>query len=320
MYLVFDVGGTFIKYAYMSSDGDILKKDKIKTPDPRYSRPADFVETIGTIYDKCTADENVEGIAVAMPGQIDVERGIVYGGGALPYLHEAHVQSMLEERCGGVKVSLENDGKAAALAEVWKGNAADVKDAYVLIFGTGIGGAVIKDRHVHVGKHLLAGEVSFSIDMLKFEDVDKVVPIEGMGVVESFEKVPYFWSSHASTTALCHRYAKLKGLDHEQVTGEMIYRFLDEGDEDAERVLEEMYFNIAKHCLNLYVAFDPEVILIGGGISAEPRFIEGIKKYVERIRVISQIYKDFKIDLCKFRNDSNLFGALFNFKQKYGLE
>lgn len=89
------------------------------------------------------------------------------------------------------------------------------------------------------------------------------------------------------------------------------------GDEDAREALEDMYFSIAKQCCNLYVTFDPEVILIGGGISAEPAFIEGIKRYVDQLKGMSIIYNEIKIDVCKYRNDSNLLGALYNFKQKY---
>ena len=59
------------------------------------------------------------------------------------------------------------------------------------------------------------------------------------------------------------------------------------------------------------------MILIGGGISAEPAFLAGIRKYVDQLEKISLVFNDMKIDVCKFRNDSNLLGALYNFKQIY---
>ncbi len=80
-----------------------------------------------------------------------------------------------------------------------------------------------------------------------------------------------------------------------------------------------MYYNIAWHCCNLYITLAPEIILIGGGISAQPKFMEGIIKYTSKLRRLSYIYERMKIDLCKFGNDSNLIGALFNFLQKYDL-
>lgn len=317
MYLVFDVGGTFIKYAWMTGNGEIIEKGKTKTPGKPEHRVDDFVEALGGIYDIYKDKGDIEGIAIDLPGQIDVDNGIVYGGGALRYMHKVPLQKLMEERCDGHKVSLENDAKAAALAEVWKGNAKDVQDSCVLIFGTGIGGAVIKDRHVHRGKHLLAGEVSFAIDEMTFSDVEKIVPIEGMDITQAMDEVPYFWAAHGATAAMCHKLAKKKGLTDDEVSGELVYKWADEGDEDSIDALERMYYSIAKNCLNLYVVFDPEVILIGGGISAEPRFVEGIKRYVDRIKNITLVYDEIKIDTCKFLNDSNLLGALYNFKQKY---
>ena len=317
MYLVFDVGGTFIKYAWMTGEGEILEKGKTETPNKPANKVDDFVETLGNIYDKYKTKETIDGIAVDLPGQIDVDNGIVYGGGALRYMHKVPLQQLLEKRCDGIRVSLENDAKAAALAEVWKGNASDVQDACVLIFGTGIGGAVIKDRHVHRGKHLLAGEVSFAIDEMTRADVDNVWQIEGMDLMEAVDNVPYFWAARGSTAVMCHNLAKKMGLDDSQVTGELVYKWAMEGNELAVDALEDFYFSIAKHCCNLFVVFDPEVILIGGGISAEPKFIEGIRYYVEKLKGISLVYDNIRLDVCKYRNDSNLLGALYNFKQKY---
>lgn len=339
MYLVIDVGGTFIKHALMSSNGDILEKGKNKTPNKPDDTVEIFVEVIGGIYDiykekikqgtlnvKKNADAgemvideslDIEGIAMDLPGQIDVDKGIVYGGGALRYLHNTHLQSLISERCDGHRVALENDGKAAALAEVWKGNAKDTDDSCVLIFGTGVGGAVIKDRKVHRGKHLLAGEVSFAISEMKREDIDRIRPIEELSVSDAMENVPFFWSAHASTMGMCHKLAKKKGLDEEAVNGELAYEWAAQGDGDAIEALEDMYFSIAKQCCNLYVIYDPEIILIGGGISAQPQFFQGICRYVDELKRISIIYKDIRIDLCKYLSDSNLLGALYNFMQKY---
>ena len=86
MYLVFDVGGTFVKYALMQADGEIVKKDKLPTPIKPGQGVEDFVEMIGEIYDACIVQYDIEGIAMDLPGQIDVERGIVYGGGGIKYL------------------------------------------------------------------------------------------------------------------------------------------------------------------------------------------------------------------------------------------
>lgn len=317
MYLVFDVGATFVKYAWMSSEGDISEKGKIPTRNKSGDGLPDFLDSLVEIYEQYKVKAKVEGIAMGLPGQVDVDNGIVYGGGGLRYMNDVPLQKLLSERCDNVKVSLENDGKCAALAEVWKGNAKDATDAVVLVFGTGIGGGIIKDRRVHRGKRMLAGELSFSVENMTREDLPKVCHTEDVDLFEALDRMPFLWAAHAATGSLCYWMSKKKGLPLDEVTGEKIYQWAEEGDEDAREALEETYFSIAKQCCNLYVTLDPDVILIGGGISAQPAFVEGIKRYVNQLKDISIVYKEIKIDVCKFRNDSNLLGALYNFKQKY---
>lgn len=345
MYLVLDVGATTIKYALMTGDGDILEKGKTSTPVGEGKKTEDFVETIGAIYDKYAGTSqlhqddqeqnanqpelagqektHIEGIAMGIPGQIDVKRGIVYNGGGIRYLHEADLQELIQVRCNNTPVSLENDGKCAALAEIWKGNAKDVKDACVLVFGTGIGGGIIRGRKVIHGKHLLAGEMSFIISNMDRADLDKLPEgnnlMESMNVPTLVDTLPYTWTTQCSAINMCHNIAKAKGMPYGSVTGEMVYQWVREGDELVTNMLEDVYFNIAKMCLSLFVILDPEIILIGGGISAEPDFIKGIQKYVDKLKCLSNVFTNAKLDTCKYLNDSNLLGALYNFKQRYNL-
>lgn len=320
MYLVFDVGGTFIKYAGMTSDGQITEKGKTPTPCQAGDSIDDFINVLTEVYKRFAGIENVEGIAMGLPGQIDVERGIVYGGGALKYLDEVALGQLLSERCDGVPVSLENDAKCAALAEVWMGNAKDAKNACVIVFGTGVGGGIIIDGKVHHGSRMLAGEISYFLDNMTIEDLDKIKPIEPLPIYEAYETNPFIISSVVSTNALTYHVSKLKKMKPEEVKGEMIYQWVREGDKEVEEILEDFYFKIAKMCCSLYVTIDPDVILLGGGISAEPAFIEGIRKYVDKIKRITKVFNGIKLDVCKYQNDSNLYGALYNFKQKYELQ
>ena len=94
------------------------------------------------------------------------------------------IKEVLSKRCDGINVSVENDGKSAALSEVWLGNAKNVNDAVVYVFGSGIGGAIVKDRKIHRGNRLIAGEVSNLITHYTKEDLqNKTSPIPGiMGI------------------------------------------------------------------------------------------------------------------------------------------
>ena len=335
MYLVFDVGGTFIKYAIMDKSGKIYEKYKVPTPfwegkldekgveiTPYTVKPEEgieeFLNQVDIIYSKYSQEYQITGIALSLPGQVNVAQGIVYGGGSLPYLDRMPLGNLISKRCGNVPVALENDAKCAALAEIWIGNAKDCKDACVLVFGTGVGGGIVIDRKIRHGVGMIAGEMSFLYDGLTRDNVDEIIPIQKYDGKKRILPDPAIWTQQASVQSLRIKVGKLKGMDWKNISGEQIYE-MAETDPEVQDILEDMYFNIAWHCCNLYITLAPEIILIGGGITAQPKFLEGIIKYVTKLRRLSYIYDRMKIDLCKFGNDSNLLGALFNFLQKYNL-
>lgn len=320
MYLVFDVGGTFIKYAWMNQEGNVEDSGKIPTMRSVGDTISDFVEALGKIYDIYKEKGGVDGIAMAVPGLVDTDTCTVYNGGALHYLDQANMQDLIGNRCDGVKVAVENDGKCAALAEAWRGNAKDVNTAYVLIFGTGIGGGIVIDGKVHHGNRMVAGELSWHICTMERKDLDHLVSEKVFDTVEDvFDSLAYYDTVHCSIAALVHKVAKQKGLKDSDVSGELIYQWAKGGDNIAIEALEDIYFSIARLCLNVYVTVGADVILIGGGISEEPEFVKGIQRYIDKMKFVTEIYSGIRIDTCKYHNRSNLLGALYNFKQKYNL-
>lgn len=114
-YLVIDVGGTNLKYALMT-EAAILEKGEIPTP---LTNLDDFVDTIGKLYDRY--ETQISGIAISAPGRIDANTGFMYTAGALEYINRVPMADLLKKRCP-TAITLENDGKCAALAELWKGS------------------------------------------------------------------------------------------------------------------------------------------------------------------------------------------------------
>ena len=319
MYLVFDIGGTYIKYAIMDGEGNISFKNKADTPGGYDHTLDEFLEVMCKIYEECKDKAELEGMALSLPGQIDVENGIVYGGGALPYLDKINLSELLSEKCDGLPVALENDAKCAALAEVWIGNAKDCKSAVVLVFGTGIGGGIVVDGKVLHGVDLVAGEVSFWFDSITMEEVAHIKPFEELESRDEFFNYPRgLWHNKASIMGLRKIVASHKNLSYEEVTGEKIYEYVNEGDTYVSALLENTYLSIAKQLCNLYVILAPEIILIGGGISSRKEFFDGIMRYVDKLKKFAQVFRSMKVDTCKYLNDSNLIGALYNFLQQNG--
>jgi predicted NBD/HSP70 family sugar kinase len=189
-----------------------------------------------------------------------------------------------------------------------------------MVFGTGIGGGIVVNRRIIHGKGMVAGEMSLYMERITLDNVGEIMPLEeNVKKGNKNYRLPdgCLWTMNASVSAIIRDVANVKGLDQNEVNGELIYKWDEEGDVAVHRILEGWYLDIAKHCLNLYATMAPDIILLGGGVSSAKGFFPGVLKYVEALSKVSIIYDDITVGLCKFGNDSNLLGALFNYLQKY---
>ena len=153
--MVFDVGGTEIKYSVMDEQMNRFDAGSVPTPQDTQEH---FLDTIYALY--APHKDEVDGIAMALPGFVDANTGYVSNGGALLYNTGTQVGQLVRERCG-CRVTLENDGKAAAIAELRAGALQGCCNAAVFIIGTGVGGGIIANGQLVRGVHFTAGEYSF---------------------------------------------------------------------------------------------------------------------------------------------------------------
>ena len=139
-YLVIDGGGTFTKYALMDENAAILEKNKVPTPGYKDHKKEDYYRMLDGIAEQYR--DRIAGIAMSLPGMLDSERGYCVTAGYLAYLSESPVAEELESRYG-FPVSIENDGKCAALAEFWQGSLKGCRNGAVVVLGSGVGGGLI---------------------------------------------------------------------------------------------------------------------------------------------------------------------------------
>lgn len=303
-YLVIDVGGTFIKYALMNENADILEKSKVQTPNNKNHTLEDYLGVLDSIFRRY--DGLVEGIAISAPGVLDSDTGYCYSGGALSYVSGQNMVELLELRCN-VPVTIENDGKCAALAEMWKGSQKHVKNGIVLVLGTAVGGGLIINGELYKGIHFSAGEFSY----VAVED-DHVDEADG------------YWGHTNGAAALARYASKETGIPQEELDGVRIFELADKGDEKILKALDNYAKRLAVQIYNLQVILDVELISIGGGISQQPLLLEFIRKNLEELcerhpfRKLSGFIPTPVVTNCRFFNDSNLIGALYHFLNKKG--
>ena len=297
-YLAIDIGGTFIKYAVITESAEIISKGKKPTDTENLDV---FLDTLEEIYRE-NEESNPAGVAISMAGVLDVDSGYAYNGGGVRCIQNLEIVNILEERLK-VPVTIENDAKAAALAEVWKGTLSDVRDGIVIVIGTAIGGAVIIDRKVLRGKNLMAGEFSY----ISIGEPGKPAWTD-------------IWGNTGGARGLIQMTAAKKGLDPESLDGVAVFEMVNGGDAEARASLREYTDLLAQQIMNLQVVINPERFVVGGGISCQPVLFEELSKSVQ---VISDTFFGNvpvpDIMPCRFFNDSNLIGALYAHLTRRGI-
>ncbi|MBZ9689301.1 ROK family protein [Clostridium estertheticum] len=292
-YIAFDIGGSSVKFGIINEQGEILDKGAFETPkeelDMIFTKMVEVVDT----YKKYM---KLEGIALSCPGAVNNEEGVIYGASAVPYIHGPNFRNILKAATD-LDVAMENDANCAALAEVWKGAAKDNHNVLFLICGTGIGGAIIKDRKLHLGVNLHGGEFGY---MIMESDMEK-------GTVRNYSEV-------ASTFSIVRRVAEYKNIATSKIDGKKIFDMAKEGDKDCLRAIDKFYYKLALGIFNLQYVYDPEVIVIGGAISAREDLVHCINTKLEIILKQAEITKIMpNVKKCVYSNDANLIGAVYNF-------
>lgn len=287
--LAFDVGGSSVKYAVVKKDGTIGEKGSFKTPEDLEG----FYKGLQQVKEKLAAEHKIRGAAFSMPGAVDDERGIIGGASAIPYIHDFTIKKALEKILE-LPVTMENDANCAALGEVWLGAAKDKKDVAFLVIGSGVGGALVKNGHIHHGAHLHGGEFGFM-----------VVDEEGTILSEA-----------ASTENMVRHCEQMKGEPEGSLDGKKVFAMADDGDADAKLAIKQMIEQLARAIYNIQYSYDPECFVIGGGVSAREDFVPAIdaavNKILEKVR-IARVRPDVR--QAKFGNDANLLGAVYHFLQ-----
>lgn len=306
--LVLDVGGTDLKYCVMGEDLIPEKSGKMRTPLEGLDR---YLDVIAEIYESFSTE--VKGVAMSVPGIVDPLTGYQKAGGSLDaFVHELPMADLISRRLGGVPVSLENDAKAAGLAELQHGALKGCQNGVAMILGTGVGGCVVVNGEILRGVNDYAGELS----MMIFDD-SKIINSFG-----SFWSYPCLANSIGVPT-LMDAYAEKAGMEPHSLNGIVFFEKANQGDELALEMLRQYCKRACIPIGIMQVMIDAEVVAIGGGISNQPLLINMLNDaYDEFLQndVSYQINMKKKpvITACRFRSVANQVGAYCNFVRVHG--
>ena len=306
MYLGIDIGGTAVKIGIVSEKGKILTSSSFDVAFDKYETP--IIETVKKGIDiflnyNKIVPKMLSGIGVSATGQVDSNIGSIVGvGGNIKNWCGTEIKKEIES-IYNIKTTVVNDANCMVIGEQWIGKAKGFKNIIGITIGTGVGGGIVVDSKVLLGRIGIAGELGhFSIN-----SQGKKCTCGNLGCYEQY----------ASMTALVNmvkeKYEKLIGIEvsKEEINGKLIFQELEKGNPDVQAIVNEWIENIGKGLVSLTHIFNPEIILIGGGVSKQEKLlIEPLRKYVLS-NTMSKFASDLKIESAELGNNAGLVGGVY---------
>ncbi|MED2763509.1 ROK family protein [Bacillus thuringiensis] len=284
-YIAFDIGGTQIKYGIVSEIGRVLKRKTVATE--IHLGGEQIIQKLIYVSKKIMNEHTIAGIGISTTGIVDINKGIMTGGADhIPGYSTIPIIDRLQEILK-VPVSIDNDVNCAAFGEKWNGSGREKENFIMLTLGTGIGGAIFIDGELYRGHSFSAGEWG---NML----------IEG----KTFEEV-------ASISGLIRLVRKYKGKG--EWNGKRIFELYDKGDREVAQAVGIFFKHLAIGISNLAYIFNPETIIIGGGITDRGNeFLKEVKEEVSKY-LNQEIYNNCEIELAQNGNCAGIIGAIYHF-------
>lgn len=297
-----DVGGTTIKMGFFTVDGELLEKWEIPTRTENNSENVlpDIAAAIDLkLAEKGILKEEVSGVGFGVPGPVTKE-GVIQMNANLGWRNKNAAKELGE--LTGLFCMGGNDVKTAGLGEMWKGGAAEYKDAVFITIGTGVGAAIIVDGKVILGAKGAAGEVGhIKVDMEETE----ACGCGGIGCAEQYASAPGIVKMAKRKLAECDTPSSLR---EGEVTAKSVFDAYKEGDALAADVVEKFGHYLGYSLAATAAVVDPEAFIIGGGVSkAGEALVEVVQKYYKQY--VWPGCRDKKFVLAKLGNDAGIYGA-----------
>lgn len=288
--LAIDIGGTEIKVGVIS-DNNLYNKKSYPT---RVDGVALKDRVISILRENITS--HIEAVAVSTAGQVDSKSGLVIEaiGESFVGWKGTNIKEIIKEEFNLPSV-VENDANCAAIAEAVSGAGENIDNFVLITIGTGIGGGVFVDGKLLKGASGIAGELGQLLIDSRQKDGNR-----------NIEK----WEKYASTTSLVNRIKNTLNLQDE-INGRWVFNKLKEGNKDIKAQYDEWIFDLSLGLTTLVHIFNPERIIIGGGISGQGDILTiPIEEKIKELAMES-FTKDLKVVVTKQNNDAALWGAYF---------
>jgi len=244
-YLVFDIGGTSIKYGLMDTDLQLKHTGHCPT---EYNQDGHILKMLVEISQRVAAKHELVGIGVSTAGIVGPDGAIQYAGPTITGYQGTPIKAELM-RVTGLPVFVVNDVDACLLGEQLAGSARNARTAYCVALGTGIGGAYLEDGRLLNGAHGTANSIGYTL-----YDVTSHTNYE----------------QRASTLTLDRELAQY------QVSVKEAFERARQEEQPYLEIIDRWSATVAAGLAQIMLLFDPEVLVIGGAVSQQGEFLRNL--------------------------------------------
>ena len=298
-----DLGGTTVKIAYFDETGEMLAKWEIPTVTAEGGKqilPDIAAAIAGYLEENKITKDSVIGIGIGVPGPVfpdgTVNKCITLGWGVFNIRQEL-------ERLTGFPVKAGNDATVAALGECWKGGGQGCDNMVFATLGTGVGGGIVVGGRVIHGVHGAGGEIGH---IVLNRDEKEACNCGKYGCVEQYCSATGIVRIAGKFLAESSAPSSLR--DIENLTCKDVFDAGKAGDALALEILEQVYAYLGEFLANVCNVTDPEVVVLGGGVSkAGKPLLDGAQRYYQKY--VFHACRSTRFALASLGNDAGAYGA-----------
>ena len=304
-----DLGGTKILTAVIDAAGKMLSRDHSVTPAAEGQEAvieAIMESTKRSLSEAGMTSEDLTAVGIGAPGLSNPETGILYTSPNLPGWHDVPLRDFISKEFGKTTYLI-NDGSAAAVGELYFGAAKRARDFIYITVSTGIGGGIVVNGEIYAGSTGTAGELGHMV-------IDDDGPLCNCGNTGCWEMLASGTALASEAKRIIERGTDTTILDYaggniEKVKAEAIHEAAVAGDDLANRLIARNAYYLGVGLANLINIFNPEVIVIGGGLSNIGDLLL-LPAYEEAgRRAFKQSYQSMHFTLADLGRNSGVIGA-----------
>lgn len=290
-YIVYDIGGTYIKWAVVDSLFNIIENDKFFFECSKRDCKKELINEIGIQVNQLTNKyQDIKAIGISTAGDVDFNTTTILGSTPNHFNYTGINFKQELNKYTKLDIVIDNDANCAVLGEKVKGLLQNSNSGILLTLGTDIGGGILINNQIFRGYNHSAGEVGY------------------MNVNNRR------WGTYFSATGLS-RLAKEK-LNIDEIPN----KILDNPNNQYTEIVNYWYDGLSKGIANLIALFNPQTIIIGGGLSETNKIdLSILKTNIDKILIEDHLKNSYQLVLSKHGNISALYGCIQLLNNKYNV-